>query len=252
MKKNKDITVVIVAGGFGTRLRPLTETIPKPMVKVGDLPILHHILNWFKFYGFEKYVFCLCYLPDKIQSYFQDGSKFGVGIEYVYEDVSVPLGSAGAVGLARSLVKGPFIVTYADILRNLDLTDFVTKHFENGGDVTINLHKSSSNPPRSTVIYDPNTYQIKQFIEKPTAQQIPTQNWSNGSLYMFNPDIFFQIVPGKSLDFGHDIFPQLINQNKKIFCLPTEGYFIDIGDLDKLQQAEYDIKSGKFKTYDNN
>lgn len=250
--ENKDIPVVIAAGGFGTRLRPITDKIPKPMVNVGGLPILHHTLNWFKFYGFKNFTLCLCYLPEIIQNYFNDGSDFGVKIDYVFEDQENPLGSAGAVSLALDKINSPFIVTYADILRKLDLNEFVSNHFLYKSDATISLHRSNSLLPKSKVDFNPKTYRIKKFIERPTQDQVDQTNWSNGSLYMFNPSIKAKLEYGIRQDFGHDIFPKLLADKARVFSYPVDDYFIDIGDIDKLQQAEYDIKSGKFKTYDNN
>src|SRR3989344_2634844 len=116
-----ETVVVIVAGGKGTRLAPITDKLPKPMVEVAGKPVLHHIINHFVFFGFRKFILCLCYLPHIIEDYFQDGSKFGLEISYVHEREDAPMGSAGAVGLAKNKLSGTFIVAYADILRRLDL-----------------------------------------------------------------------------------------------------------------------------------
>ena len=116
---------VIVAGGKGTRLKPITNKIPKPMVKVGDKPILEHILNLFKKQGFTDFVFALCYKPEIITNYFGNGQKFGVNINYTYEKEDQPLGTAGAILPSKKYIKGAFIVTYADILRQLDIKEMI-------------------------------------------------------------------------------------------------------------------------------
>src|SRR3990172_2732098 len=117
--------VLIVAGGKGERLRPITNTIAKPMVKVGNKPVLEHNLDLFKKYGFKNFIFALCYLPETISDYFGDGKKFGVEIEYTYENPETPLGTAGAITLAKEKIDSTFIVTYGDILRVVDVAEML-------------------------------------------------------------------------------------------------------------------------------
>lgn len=246
-----ETVVVIVAGGRGTRLAPLTDRIPKPMIEVAGKPVLHHIVNHFAYFGFRKFVMCLCYLPHIIEDYFQDGSKFGLEISYVHEKEDIPLGSAGAVGLAKGKLTSTFIVAYADILRNLDLIKLWEYHNQMSGLGTIALHKSSSPLPRSLVKFDIKNNLINEFIEHPTPEQINNSTvWSNASLYIFEDKILKYLPKDKVSDFSSDIFPNLIKENKRLYSYPIKDYLIDIGTIDKLRLAESDIKSGKLKLYD--
>lgn len=249
--KIDETVVVIVAGGRGTRLAPLTDRIPKPMIEVVGKPVLHHIINHFAFFGFRKFVLCLCYLPHIIEDYFQDGSMFGLEISYVYEKEDAPLGSAGAVGLAKSKLTGTFIVAYADILRHLDLAELWRYHNQKAGLGTIVLHKSSSPLPRSMVKFDIKSNLINEFIEHPTHEQVNKLSvWSNASLYIFEDKVLRYLPSDKVIDFSTDIFPKLINENERLYSYPTTDYLIDIGTIEKLRLAESDIKSGKLKLYD--
>lgn len=249
--KIDETVVVIVAGGRGTRLAPLTNRIPKPMIEVAGKPVLHHIINHFAFFGFRKFVLCLCYLPHIIEDYFQDGSKFGLEISYVYEREDAPLGSAGAVSLAKKKLTRTFIVAYADILRHLDLCELWRYHNQKAGLGTIVLHKSSSHLPRSLVKFDVKNGLINEFIEHPTLEQVnKLPVWSNASLYIFE-DKILDYLPGKEAkDFSSDVFPKLIKENKRLYSYPINDYLIDIGTIEKLRLAESDIKSGKLKLYD--
>ncbi len=251
MNSFRDTQVIVVAGGRGTRLAPLTDTVPKPMVEVAGKPILEHTLNHFASFGFRKFILCLCYLPEKIEDYFGDGSKFGLQIEYGYEDPNEPLGSAGAVSLVEKHICGSFFVTYADILRHLDLIDLWSFHKGNGGLATLALHSSQSILPRSKILFDKKSKKIEGFIEHPTPDQVTERPvWANGSLYLFEREIFDHLPYGKKFDFGSDIFPLLLKEGKSIYGYPNDDYLIDIGTLEKLHLAEDDIKSGKLKTYD--
>lgn len=254
MNSFQEAQVIVVAGGRGTRLAPLTDTIPKPMVEVAGKSILEHTLNHFAAFGFRKFILCLCYLPEKIENYFGDGSKFGLQIEYAYEDPVEPLGSAGAVSLARERINGTFFVTYADIMRHLDLGDVWLFHKHKGGLATIALHTSQSPLPRSKVLFDRDTKMIEGFIEHPTEDQVREKPvWANGSLYVFEKDIFDYLPPGEKSDFGLNVFPKLVQEKTaKLYAYPKEDYFIDVGTIEKLRLAEDHIKSGKLRPYDNN
>jgi len=246
-----ETVVVIVAGGRGTRLAPLTDKIPKPMVNVAGKPVLLHIINHFAFFGFRKFVLCLCYLPEFIENYFRDGSQFGVEVSYVYEKEGHPLGSAGAVGLAKGKLTSTFVVAYADILRNLDLLSLWEYHNQTCGLGTIVLHKSLSIPPRSMVKFDHRNSLINQFVEHPTLEQVnKLAVWSNASLYIFNDRVLKYLPSDEFIDFSTDIFPKLIAKNEKIYAYPNIDYLIDIGTVEKLRLSESDIKSGKLRLYD--
>lgn len=232
---------ILMAGGRGERLKPITDFIPKPMVEVNSKPILLHIINFFKKNGITEFIIALCYLPEVITQYFGDGKKFGVKIEYTYENSKKPLGTAGAISLARELVEDTFIVTYADILRDLDIKKMINIHKEKKSFATINVYKRVSHDAKSMVIMDKDN-RIVKFIERPKPNK-PTEEyiWANGSFYIFKKSIFDYIPKGSS-DFGSDIFPLLLKTKKSLYSFPTEGYFIDIGNMEKLELARKTFK----------
>lgn len=243
---------VIVAGGRGTRLGKLTAKIPKPMLDLEGKPVLERIMDHFSFYGIREFILCLCHLPEQFHAYFGNGSKFGWSIEYVHESPDDPRGSAGAVRLTRHLLDDSFIVTYADILRELDLTSFYNFHRSKHGVATIQLHQSFNQLPRSLIQTDEVSSRIISFMEHPRPDELPAQPyWSNGSLYIFEKEIFSHIPPDRSLDFGKDIFPALLNHGQPIYAFRQPGYFVDMGTPENLIQVSHDIKSGKFRPYDN-
>lgn len=233
---------IIVAGGKGERLRPLTEKIPKPMVKVKGKPILEHIINHFKKYGIDDFVFALCYLPKVITDYFGNGSRFGVKINYTFEDINHPQGTAGAIREAKKYIDDTFVVTYADILRDLNICEMINFHQNQNAFATINTYKRIGLNPKSMIVFDQDN-RIKQFKERPSPAEIKNDFvWSNGSFYVFEPDIFDFIPKDHPSDFGKEIFPYLLSLSKKIYAFPSSGYFIDIADVKKLTLARRTFK----------
>jgi len=239
--------VVIVAGGKGERLRPLTNKIAKPMVEVGGKPILEYNLDLFKKYGFKDLIFALCYLPETITSYFGDGKNFGVKIDYTYEDPTQPLGTAGAVTLAKVKTSDTFIVTYGDSIRVVDVGRMWDVHKEKGAFATIGVYKRFGPNPKSSIIFDSDG-RVRQFKERPMESEIRENFvWANSAFYIFEPGIFNYIEENRVVDFGKDVFPRLLSVGKKVFAFPIEGYFIDIGNQEKLDKANEDFKKGLIK-----
>lgn len=233
---------IIVAGGKGERLKPITANIPKPMVEVNGVPILLHIINLFKKHGITDFIIALCFLPEVITNFFGDGKKFGVKITYTYEDPETPLGTAGAISLAKRKVVDTFIVTYADVLRDLDIKKMIQFHKKNKAFATINVYKRKSLGAKSMVIMDKDN-RIVKFIERPSSADLKDDYiWVNGSFYIFELEIFDFIPSNIRLDFGLDVFPKLLKQKKNIYAFPTEGYFVDIGNLEKLNYAKKTFK----------
>lgn len=243
------IPVVLIVGGKGERLFPLTKIVPKPMIKVGRKPILEHILLMFRSYGFRQFIFCLCYKKDKIKSYFKDGRKWDTYIKYVSEDEKKPLGTSGALVLAKSLIKGRFIVCYGDILRKIDLEKMLKFHIKKKAFATINLHLNPADRPRSRVEFN-KKMQITKFIEHPESINPIQEIWSNGSLYILEPSIFRDIQSNQFQDFSKNIFPKLLKKKKKLYGYISKDYFIDISNKLKLKEARKDLASAKYKPYD--
>jgi len=232
------IQAIIVAGGRGKRLRPITDTIPKPMVRVAGKPILIHTLDVLRSAGITDYIFALCYLPHVIQDYFGDGSKFGVTIRYIFEDPTHPLGTAGAIKEAEKYVESDVIVTYADIIRELDVKKMIAFHKEQDAFGTLNVYKRFGKDPKSMVLFDKDNT-VAQFVERPSAKLLPEDFvWANGSFYIFKKEVFDCIPSGKEYDFGKHVFPELLKENKMLCAFPTDDFFIDIGTKEKLEKAE--------------
>lgn len=228
---------IIVAGGRGERLRPITNNVPKPMIKVKGKPVLLHVIELLKKYGIKEIILALCYLPDVITTYFGNGEKFGVNIKYIFEDPNSPKGTAGAILPARDLINDTFIVTYADILRDLDVSEMMTFHESVNSIATVNIYKRIGKNAKSMVKIDDNK-KIVEFIERPTPNQLSNEFiWVNGSFYIFEPEIFEFIPEGEKNDFGSEIFPRVLKSKKNIYAFPTEEYFLDIGDMEKLNLA---------------
>lgn len=234
---------IIIAGGKGERLRPLTNNVPKPMIEVAGKPISEHIINLFKRYGIKDFLFSLCYLPPVITSYFGNGSKFGIKIAYTFEDKNKPLGTAGAITFAKKYINNTFIVTYGDILRELNIQEMIKQHKNKKAFATINVYKRFGPSPKSMVIFNKEG-RVVDFKERPTPQDINDDFvWANGSFYIFEPEIFDFIPKDKPSDFGKDIFPKLLSEDKKIYAYPSSGYFVDIGNLEKLKKARKTFRS---------
>lgn len=228
---------VIIAGGRGERLRPITNTIPKPMVEVAGKPVLEHIINLFKKHGVNEFIISVCYLPEKITGYFGNGEKFGAKIQYIYEDVDKPLGTAGCIAEAKKFIDEDFIVTSSDSLRDLDITDMISFHKQKKGFGTLNIYKRFGANPKSMVLFNADK-KITKFVERPTPEMLTGDYvWANGFFIIFNPEVFNFIPANTVIDIGKNIFPTLLENKKSLYAYPTDGYFIDIGDEKKLQKA---------------
>ena len=243
--------MIIIAGGKGERLRPLTDKTPKPMLKVDGKPILEHIINLFKKNGVNEFIITVCYLQSKITSYFGDGSKFGVSIKYIHENENKPLGTAGGIALAKNVINDTFIICSGDILRELDIKKMVAQHKKTKALVTLHVYERSGPNPKSMVVFDKKRW-ILEFVERPFgfAQGKPDRKhlgfqarfqaksvWANGSFYVFEPNIFDFIPENKPCDFGRDIFPKLLKNKKRLFAFPYSKFFIDVGNMEKLKKA---------------
>lgn len=239
---------IIVAGGRGTRLRPITDAIPKPMVRVGGKPILEHTLNLLKKHGVTQFIFALCYLPQPIIDYFGDGSSFGVSISYTFEDPDKPLGTAGAILASKKLVKNSFLVTYADTLRDLDISEMIKKHSISKEIATLNIYKHYGANFKSSIEFD-SSGKLKKLNELPTSITLGEGKWawSNGSVYIFEPEIFKYIKGEYPIDFSRDVIPTILANKKPLSVFKSEGYVLDIGTHETLKKAEQDIRKGKIK-----
>ena len=235
---------VVMAGGEGSRLRPLTSRRPKPLAPVANKPVMEHIVDLLRRHGITEIVATLHYLADEIESYFGDGSAFGVSMQYVVEDS--PLGTAGAVKLAADLLGDePFLVISGDALTDIDLAALVEDHRASGASATITLQRVT-NPLEFGVVITDERRRITRFLEKPSWGEIFSDTINTG-IYVLDPIVLSYMEAGKSYDFSRDIFPRLLHEEKLISGYIATEYWTDIGNLQQYQQANYDALSGKVK-----
>lgn len=233
---------IIIAGGRGERLRPVTDRVPKPMIEVADKPVLEHVIKHLKQHGITQFIFTLCYLSEIITDYFGTGRKFGASIDYVFENQQKPLGTAGSIKSAEKLIQEDFIVTYADILRKLNVTSMIDAHRKKRAFASLHVYKRLRHDAKSIVVFN-RTGRILRFIERPENTIVNEESiWANGSFYIFNKEVFDYIPKNKSTDFGKDIIPRLLKDKRKIFAYPSNDYFVDIGNLKKLERARRTFK----------
>ena len=233
---------IIVAGGRGERLRPLTDKLAKPMLEVAGKPILEHIVGFLKKNNITEIIFSLCYKPETVISYFGDGIKFGIKISYLIQK-KIPQGTAGDILKAQKYIKDTFIVTYGDILRELDIAQLIKTHKKNKAFATLVVYKNKNQRPKSLVRFD-RRGRVFKFLERPSMKEIKQADvWSNGSLYILEPAIFDFIPRGQKSDFAYDIFPKILTAGKKVYAFEQTGYFIDIGSKEKLEEARRTFKT---------
>lgn len=235
---------VLMAGGEGSRLRPLTSRRPKPLAPVAGKPVMEHIVNLLRQHGLTEIVATLHYLADEIESYFGDGSAWNVRMHYVVEDT--PLGTAGAVKMANDILAGePFVIISGDALTDVDLSAIVRHHQEQGNDVTIALQRVTNPLEFGVVVMDENQ-QIVRFLEKPSWGEVFSDTINTG-IYVLQPEILDRMQRGKVYDWSKDLFPEMLREGAKLGGYVIDAYWTDIGNLEQYQQANYDAISGKVR-----
>lgn len=231
---------MILAAGEGTRLRPLTNMIPKPMLPVGGKPLLEHTICWLRTHGIEQVAINLHHGPWLTQAYLGDGSAWGVRITYSLEDRL--LGTAGAVKKLQSYFDDTFVVVYGDVLTNMDLTGLVSFHQAKGGGVTIALYRVE-NPWTCGLIELDGEGRLLRFVEKPSPEDVFTDLASAG-VFVMEPRVLDHIPVDTFYDFGHDLFPALLTEGVPLYGYPTDAYLVDIGTMEKYRQARLDVREG--------
>ncbi len=234
---------VIMAGGEGTRLRPLTSTQPKPMLPMANVPMMEHILRLLVKHSFEEVIVTVAYLSNSIRTFFGDGSEFGVKITYVSEDS--PLGTAGSVGNARELLKDRFLVISGDVLTDIDLGAALQYHDERGATVTVVLQRVE-NPLEFGIVTTDNDGAVTRFLEKPSWGDVFSDTVNTG-IYILEPEVFDYIPLETVSDFSSDVFPQLLSAKRPVFGWISEGYWEDVGTLAGYLKAHRDILDGRVK-----
>ncbi len=232
---------VVMAGGEGTRLRPLTSNQPKPMVPVANKPCMEHIIELLKRHGIDDIVVTVAFLPRAIRDYFGDGSALGVNINYSVEQA--PLGTAGSVKNAEENLGERFIVISGDALTDFDLTAVIAEHERRQAMVSIVL-KHVENPLDFGVVVTNDEGRIERFLEKPTWGQVFSDTVNTG-IYVLEPEVFNYIPAGQQYDFSQELFPKLFELGKPLYGAIAEGYWQDIGSLGQYLAANRDVLDGK-------
>jgi mannose-1-phosphate guanylyltransferase/phosphomannomutase len=235
------LKAVVMAGGEGTRLRPLTSNQPKPMVPIVGKPCMEHILELLREHGFTDVVVTVAFMPQAIRSYFGNGENLGINIEYSVE--SSPLGTAGSVRLASDRLDETCLVISGDALCDIDLGKIVEFHKEKGAAVTIGL-KSVENPLEFGIVVTDEDGRVERFLEKPSWGQVFSDTINTG-IYVVEPEVLRHIPTDRPYDFSKELFPLLLEMGRPIYGYVCEGYWQDIGDLDQYRQANFDALDEK-------
>jgi NDP-mannose synthase len=225
---------VILAGGKGTRLRPYTTVFPKPLMPIGDKPILEIIIRQLKTYGFKDILMLVGYLGELITAFFGDGKKFGVNIKYYREEQ--PLGTVGGLSLIRSEIDDAFLMINGDTLTTLNFSDLLDYHKRNGAIATIALNRRQVNIDFGVVEVDSRTKKIKSYTEKPTLKSFVSMG-----VNALNPEVIENIEPDRYLDFPN-LIRNLITGEKTVKAYIFDGYWLDIGRPDDYERANAEVE----------
>lgn len=231
---------VVMAGGAGTRLRPLTSNIPKPMMPLANRPMIEHVLELLKQHGFSEVVITVAFMANAIRNWFGDGTDFGLRIVYATEET--PLGTAGSVRNAMDELTETFLVISGDVLTDIDLTKIVSDHHESRATATIGLIRVDD-PLEFGIVTTDDEGMIEDFMEKPGWGQVFSDTINTG-IFVLEPEIFDYIESGRPVDFSGEVFPALLAAGRPIRGSVGEGYWADVGALDSYLGAHADILDG--------
>lgn len=238
LDKGKENPVIIMAGGLGTRLKDLTKEIPKPMLKIGQYPILHHIINNFKQYGYNRMFLSVNYKSEIIENYFQDGYAHGVKISYVKEHKR--LGTGGGIRLTKDFMDKPFFVINGDIFTNLNFESMMEFHETNGFDITVGTRKHTYQIPYGVI--DVSSSTITGLREKPELEYL-----INGGVYCLNPKVI-QYIPEDEYFEITDLINLCINKGHKIGSYEIVDYWMDIGHINDYYRVNEEYEGMCKKT----
>ena len=235
---------MLLAAGLGTRLRPLTYELPKPMVPILGRPVMEHIMRLLARHGFDDVVANLHYFPDLIRDHFGDGSRQGIRLVYSYEPEL--LGTAGGVRNVRDHFGGEtFLVISGDALTDIDLTAFHAAHKEKGGIATLAL-KRVDDPSQLGVVIVDDDGRIQGFQEKPAPGE-ELSNLGSCGIYMFEPEIFDYFPDTEFVDWAQDVYPALLAQDVPFYGHEIAEYWNDVGSLEEYRQGNFDALEGKVR-----
>ncbi len=248
---------MILAAGKGTRVRPITYTIPKPMIPILQKPVMEFLLELLRHHGFDQIMVNVSHLANEIEGYFRDGQRFGVELAYSFEGritdgelVGEALGSAGGMRKIQDFspfFDETFVVLCGDALIDLNLSEAVRQHKEKGAIATIVMKSVPlKQVPSYGVVVTDNDGRIKSFQEKPAVEEALSTSINTG-IYIFEPEIFDYIPSGQEFDIGGDLFPRLVADNAPFFGINMDFEWVDIGKVPDYWQAIQDVLTGKVK-----
>lgn len=234
---------LILLGGLGTRLRPLTCDIPKPLIPLLNRPALTYQVELIKRTGIKEVVFCTGYLARLFKDYFLEGKKYGMKIHYIYE--KMPLGTGGAIKNAKEFIDDTTIIFNGDLLTDIDLNEMIEFHREKKAFITISLVRVKD-PTVFGLVETDKAGRIKSFLEKPSWDEV-TCNTVNAGTYIFEPGVLDYIPEGVNYSLERSLFPLLLEKKKNIRGFISNSYWLDIGTVEKYLQAHFDLLKGEFK-----
>jgi len=230
------LDAVVMAGGRGQRLRPLTDNTPKPLLKIGDKPIIEHNIDRLVSFGVDDFWLSVRYLGEQLQNYFKDGSHKNIKTDYIWE--TEPLGTIGAISKIDNFQHDYILVTNSDILTNLDYEDFFITFLESGADLSVVTIPYDVKVPYA--VLETSNNEVLSFKEKPTYTY-----YSNGGIYLMKKKVL-ELIPKNSFFNATDLMETLIQKNFTVHSYPLRGYWLDIGKHEDFKQAQEDIKHIKF------
>jgi mannose-1-phosphate guanylyltransferase len=236
------VQAVILAGGEGTRLRPLTSTVPKPVLPLANRPFISYMIDWLEAHGFDDVVMSCGFLASEVRSVLGEGERGRVRIRYVEEDE--PLGTAGAVKNAEPLLDGTFAVLNGDVLADFDLGALRRFHLERGAIATIALI-GVDDPSAYGLVRTAANGEILAFLEKPSPEEIDTDQINAGA-YVLEPEVLDRIEPGCAVSFEREVFPSLIGSG--LYGFEAKGYWLDIGTPERYLEGTFDILERRVDT----
>lgn len=239
----RPVQAVIMAGGEGSRLRPLTSNLPKPMLPIANKPMMEHILALLRDHGITDVVATVQFLASLIRNYFGDGSDLGVSLSYAVEEV--PLGTAGSVLGASDLLSGTFLVISGDALTDIDLEEVLEFHRSKGAAATLVL-KHVQDPLEFGIVMTDAEGRIERFLEKPTWGQVFSDAINTG-IYVLEPDVLDLIPPEQPHDFSSELFPAMLDKGLPLFGFVSDAYWADVGNTEAYLEAQRDVLAGRVR-----
>lgn len=233
---------VILVGGQGTRLRPLTSNIPKPVVRLVDRPFISFMLEWLRGHGVDDVIMSCGFLADGVRNVLGDGSELGIRLRFVEEPE--PLGTAGALKLAEPMLDERFLMLNGDVLTDIDLTEQIAQHEASGARATLAL-VAVADPTAYGVVVLQDDRSVRDFVEKPSAENVPSNLISAGA-YVLERNILELIAPERNVSIEREVWPVLVGDG--LYGYPSESYWLDIGTPARYLQGTFDIIEGNVQT----